>query len=72
MLVENNNHKVGNDNIKDNINLDTDNKYGSKNYHNYLANEELMKRIKNSLDDNLKVMLNFSYENFLSKESERE
>ena len=29
--------------------------------------------IKNSLDDdNLKGMLNFSYENFLSKESERE
>ena len=31
-----------------------------------------MKKIKNSLDDNLKVMLNFSYENFLSKESERD
>ena len=37
-----------------------------------LTNEELMKKIKNSIDDNLKVMLNFSYENFLSKESERE
>ena len=37
-----------------------------------LANEEMMKKIKNSIDDNLKVMLNFSYENFLSKESERE
>ena len=35
--------------------------------------EEMLDRIKNSLDDdNLKVMLNFSYENFLSKESERE
>lgn len=35
--------------------------------------EEMLKKIKNSLDDdNLKVMLNFSYENFLSKESERE
>ena len=32
----------------------------------------MMKKIKNSIDDNLKVMLNFSYENFLSKESERE
>ena len=31
-----------------------------------------MKKIKNSIDDNLKVMLNFSYENFLSKESDRE
>lgn len=35
-------------------------------------NEEIMKQIKNSLDDNLKVMFNFSYENFLSKESETE
>ena len=35
--------------------------------------EEMLDKIKNSLDDdNLKVMLNFSYENFLSKESERE
>ena len=31
-----------------------------------------MKEIKNTIDDNLKIMLNFSYENFLSKESERE
>ena len=38
-----------------------------------LNSEEMLKKIKNSLDDdNLKVMLNFSYENFLSKESERE
>lgn len=33
-------------------------------------NEEMMKVIKLSLDDNLKYMFNFSYENFLSKESE--
>ena len=33
---------------------------------------EMLDKIKKSLDDdNLKVMLNFSYENFLSKESER-
>ena len=37
------------------------------------TSEEMLKNIKNSLDDdNLKGMLNFSYENFLSKESERE
>ena len=37
------------------------------------TSEEMLKHIKNSLDDdNLKGMLNFSYENFLSKESERE
>ena len=50
-----------------------DNKNGSfKCQNNNVTNEELMKKIKNSLDDNLKVMLNFSYENFLSKESERD
>ena len=33
----------------------------------------MLKKIRNSLDDdNLKGMLNFSYENFLSKESERD
>ena len=31
-----------------------------------------MKQIKNTIDDNLKIMLNFSYENFLRKESEHE
>ena len=37
------------------------------------TSEEMLKKIKNSLDDEyLKGMLNFSYENFLSKESERE
>jgi hypothetical protein len=35
-------------------------------------NEEMIKEIKNTLDDNLKVMFNFSYENFLSKESEHD
>ena len=35
--------------------------------------EDMLKKVKNSLeDDNLKGMFNFSYENFLSKESERE
>ena len=37
-----------------------------------IENDELMKKIKNSIDDNLKFMLNFSYENFLSKESDRD
>ena len=32
----------------------------------------MIKQIKNTIDDNLKVMFNFSYENFLSKESEHE
>ena len=37
-----------------------------------IKNEEMMKQIKSTLDDNLKVIFNFSYENFLSKESESE
>ncbi len=37
-----------------------------------IKNEEMMKQIKNTIDDNLKIMLNFSYENFLRKESEHE
>ena len=32
----------------------------------------MLKQIKNTIDDNLKIMFNFSYENFLSKESEQE
>ena len=35
-------------------------------------NNELISKIKDSLDDNLKHIFNFSYENFLNKESERE
>ena len=35
-------------------------------------NNELILKIKDSLDDNLKHILNFSYENFLNKESERD
>jgi len=53
-----------NDNLNENKNL------VNKKYK--LLNEEMMKKIKNSLDDNLKIMFNFSYENFLSKESEQE
>ena len=35
-----------------------------------LVNEEIIKNIKNNLDDSLRMMLNFSYGDFLSKESE--
>ena len=37
-----------------------------------VKNNDLLLKIKDSLDDNLKHILNFSYENFLNKESERE
>ena len=39
---------------------------------NKSKNNELISKIKDSLDDNLKHIFNFSYENFLNKESERE
>ena len=38
--------------------------------NNENKNSEQLKVIKSSLDDNLKVMFNFSYEGFLNKESE--
>ena len=49
-----------------------DTKEGNKNNKPSQNSDEMIDKIKKSLDDNLKVMLNFSYENFLSKESERE
>ena len=57
-----------------NIKLQKQTNNGGKNLQKSLqTSEEMLKHIKNSLDDdNLKGMLNFSYENFLSKESERE
>ena len=35
-------------------------------------NNELISKIKDSLDDNLKHIYYFCYENFLNKESERD
>ena len=35
-------------------------------------NDEQLKQIKSGLDDNLKFLFNFSYENFLNKESEND
>jgi hypothetical protein len=32
----------------------------------------MLKQVKNTIDDNLKIMFNFSYENFLSKQLEHE
>ena len=57
---------------KGNLKIEKNNNGFNKFQNAKVTNEELMKKIKNSLDDNLKVMLNFSYENFLSKESERD
>ena len=51
---------------------DIKNEYMVQPNNNTFNDEELMKKIKNNLDDNLRVMLNFSYENFLSKESEND
>ena len=42
------------------------------NENNLLKNNDLISCIKNTLDENLKGMFDFSYESFLNKESERE
>jgi hypothetical protein len=64
----------GSGNKNSNINLIKEEKtnFNENSNKNKLLNEEMMKKIKNTVDDNLKIMLNFSYENFLSKESEQE
>ena len=43
-----------------------------KKENNEIKNLEQLKKIKSTLEDNLKYMFNFSYENFLNKESETE
>ena len=61
--------------IKSNYELGNEKIEGNRNFFNKkykLLNEEMMEKIKSTLDDNLKGMFNFSYENFLSKESEPE
>ena len=55
-----NNENIINKEIKTEKNINTKN------------NNEFILKIKDSLDDNLKHILNFSYENFLNKESERD
>ena len=65
-----NNNNTYNNNI--NININNINDMNEKNNKNELeCNNELLSKIKESLDDTLKNMFTFSYENFLNKESER-
>ena len=60
-------------NIKLNVPFNKANIINNQNKKSLAINEDILKKIKNTLDDdNLKGMLNFSYENFLSKESERD
>jgi hypothetical protein len=42
------------------------------NSEKYILSNDLITRIKNSLDENLKGIFDFSYESFLNKETERE
>ncbi len=72
-LIISNNFSSRYRNRKSNI-LD-DKKINLSHPHNQshiLKNDEMLKQIKNTIDDNLKLMFNFSYENFLSRESENE
>ena len=67
----NNNRKIYK---KESRNKKEENKEDNKNKENEKENktEEQLKQIKSGLDDNLKFLFNFSYENFLNKESEND
>ena len=60
------NNKIITNNEKQNI---IDN---NRNPDKSSKNNEVISKIKDSVDDNLKHIFNFSYENFLNKETERE
>jgi hypothetical protein len=70
-IIDNTNNDK-NDEYDENEDNNEINENNNKNKKYKLLNEEMMKKIKNTVDDNLKKMFNFSYENFLSKESEQE
>jgi hypothetical protein len=58
--------------IKNNIIKNVNKKEIKSSDYETKKNSEQLKEIKSSLDDNLKIMFNFSYEYFLNKESETE
>lgn len=62
----------GNSNASDKINNSKRDNRDYFNEPNDMKNSDQLKKIKSSLDDNLKVMFNFSYECFLNRESESE
>lgn len=72
------NTNIDNDNNTNNTNshrnkqIGIGTEYVDLNSYKAIKNDDQIKEIKNILDDNLRVMFNFSYENFLSKESETE
>lgn len=68
--INNDNNYKNNNNINININ-DINDVNENKNNNELELNNELLSKIKDSLDDTLKNMFTFSYENFLNKESER-
>jgi hypothetical protein len=67
----NNNKKIFKKETKDKT---KENQEENKNNENEKENknEEQLKQIKSGLDENLKYLFNFSYENFLNKESEND
>ena len=68
IIKKKNNHSINNSNK---IYIVKDKKIKNIEYNNNeIKNLEQLKVIKSTLDDNLKVMFNFSYECFLNKESD--
>ena len=69
----NNISKAKNKKINDeNLIINEKNNENKKISERTAKNNDMILKIKDSLDDNLKHILNFSYENFLNKESERD
>ena len=65
--------KTKNKKINDeNLTINDKNNENKKISERTAKNNDMILKIKDSLDDNLKHILNFSYENFLNKESERD
>ena len=68
---ENSNKIIPRKNEVKDSNINEDIVINNKNENNK-KNDEQLKQIKSGLDENLKFLFNFSYENFLNKESESE
>jgi len=73
-LINNKSIKPGENINKKNESLIKENKNNKNetNINENSKNAEQLKQIKSGLDENLKFLFNFSYENFLNKESESE
>ena len=73
-FLNNNKSKIKRENSNKNIHKknEINDNLNEHNINKNEKNDEQLKQIKSGLDENLKFLFNFSYENFLNKESESE